>query len=156
MIRWNPSIIIASGLFAIEVLFGFGILGGSGFLVALICIVLYVVDKNSWRGLLRVALVFAVLGLATFFWINFNWRVAERRARPIAEACESFHHQNGRYPASLNDLVPQYLVSIPPAKYTVFGNRFGYSDTPPTLFFAVMFSGAARYDLESRKWLTND
>jgi hypothetical protein len=156
MTDWKLPVSIAAAMFAVELILGIGVLGGSGFFIAAICILIYYGDGRSWRALLRTALVFALLGLVTLLWINLNWRIAERRAIPLATACDSFRLKNGHYPKSLDQLVPTFLPAIPSAKLTVVGSRFGYSEDPPSLYFAVMFHGVATYHLESQTWSTND
>ena len=149
-------LLIAGILLLLELLLGLGVLGGTGFFVAFICVGIYFLDGKTSRELLRVAFIFAVLGVASLLWIMFNSRVAERRALPIIKACEAFRRSRGRYPASLDDLVPQFISSIPNARCTLVANRYGYSAEKPSLNYAVMFHGVATYDFESYKWWTND
>jgi hypothetical protein len=52
--------------------------------------------------------------------------IAETNAAKIITACEQFNEANGRYPKSLNELIPEYLPSIPRAKYCLFGGGFHY------------------------------
>jgi hypothetical protein len=52
-------------MLASEFVLGVGILGGLGFFIALICVIIYFLDKPPSRNLLRVALVFGALGAAS-------------------------------------------------------------------------------------------
>ncbi len=50
---------------------------------------------------------------------------ARRNAEQIIAACKAFHERHGRFPQTLEELVPGFLPSIPPAKYT--GSPFGFT-----------------------------
>lgn len=71
--------------------------------------------------------VLVVLSLGGAFLIRENMRrvsqrqTAEALARSLAEmraAIMKYHKETGHYPASLNDLVPQYIRRIPPDPFT--------------------------------------
>ncbi|HEY7099840.1 MAG TPA: hypothetical protein VH437_24160 [Terriglobales bacterium] len=143
-------------MLASEFVLGVGILGGLGFFIALICVIIYFLDKPPSRNLLRVALVFGALGAASQSWSVFNWHVAQNRAAPVIKACEEFRRSNGVYPRSLDQLVPEFLPSLPRPSYTWMGRRYGYASEPPRLYFAAMFHGVVTYDFESHHWWTND
>lgn len=45
-------------------------------------------------------------------WSDSDIRETKRRAEPIIAAIEAFREQNGRLPASLDDLAPDFLSAI--------------------------------------------
>ncbi len=53
-----------------------------------------------------------------------QWKISDANAERIIKACDEFRAVNGRYPLELNELVPKYLPSIPPAKYSMMGKFF--------------------------------
>ena len=50
---------------------------------------------------------------------------ARKNAEQIIAACRAFHAQHGRFPLTLEELVPGFLPSVPPAKYA--GPHFGFT-----------------------------
>lgn len=46
-------------------------------------------------------------------WRRAGLLSASQRAVPLIEAIEKYHRRNNRYPANLQELVPQYLPSVP-------------------------------------------
>jgi hypothetical protein len=152
----RTSLVTSAIMMGIELLFGVGVVGGVALFVAAICFVTYLLDRKNFSGSMRAALPFALVGLLTISWVSINSRVAVRKAGPVITACEDFQRRNGRYPKSLDQLVPEFLPSVPLARWTLLGNRFGYSEDPPSLYFAAMFHGVVTYDFRSHKWWTND
>jgi hypothetical protein len=55
--------------------------------------------------------LFLMLTVAASIFAGAN--VAERDAQRIADACDSFRENNGRYPERLDELVPRYMSEIP-------------------------------------------
>jgi len=56
----------------------------------------------------------------------------------------------------LTELVPALLPSVPDAKYTLVGRKFGYGGRRPALYFAAMFHGVVEYDFQTDRWRTNE
>jgi hypothetical protein len=119
----------------------FDVLYGGSFLLSIVfCPIWLFVSlirngKTEWRlALFRIAMPVLILGIAlanTFI----QWKIADTNGERVVRACEAFHSDNGRYPKTLNELVPRYLPSVPRAKYSADGNFF-YSnlelpDEPP-------------------------
>ena len=75
-------------------------------------------------------------------------------ARVIA-ACDEFHAANGRFPNTLDELVPRYMPFIPRAKYCLDHGEFCYLNPGghPTLHWCVIspFTREA-YSFEDRRW----
>lgn len=88
----------------------------------------------------------AIYGLAAV-----NSFTAARRTGDIAAACEAYKAKTGAYPENLRALVPEYLKSVPAAKFTIMwaqyrlvGSRLMHVREPGML--------ASAYDLETKKW----
>jgi hypothetical protein len=85
------------------------------------------IARTEWRiALFRAAIPALTLGIAlanTFI----QWKIADVNGERIVRACESFYSDNGRYPKTLSELVPRYLPSIPPAKYSMDGDFHYYN-----------------------------
>ena len=149
----TQHVVIAAALFGLEVLLAFGLIGAAGFIVA---VVVLAVRTRALRERLQIAAIYLCLVVAILTLLHFNWRLAESRARPVINACRQFQRERGRYPHELTELVPAFLPSVPTARYTLIGEKFGYLEKPPELCFTVMFNGAACYDFYTSRWWTND
>jgi hypothetical protein len=81
-------------------------------------------------------------------------RIAMGNATRVIQACEHYRAANGTYPEQLPDLVPQYLVSIPRAKYCLNRPAFFYSGPPSnTLSWAEAPPfGRKVYLFDTGKW----
>ncbi|HKM90526.1 MAG TPA: hypothetical protein VJX29_07925 [Candidatus Acidoferrales bacterium] len=84
----------------------------------------------------------AIYGLAAVASICFNiWNdtAAVRRAGQVVEACREFQAKNHRWPATLEELTPEFLPAVPRANYTLLFGDFQYSATggpgPPALSY---------------------
>ena len=77
----------------------------------------------------------ALAGLVAFS--RFNLHLAERRSDLVIAACHHFEDEHGRLPASLEDLVPDYLPRVPRADWTVLGSfRYQPGPSPELVYFA--------------------
>ena len=137
-------------------------LTGSFLLSLLVCPIWFLVSvlKNAiqcpgWRlGFLRIAIPALTLGLAL---ANnaVQYRVGEANAPKIIKACEEFRAANGKFPTSLDELVPRYLPSIPRAKYCLQNGEFLYfnhGDDPILVWYVVPPFGRKIYDFQQRRW----
>ena len=83
-------------------------------------------------------------------------KIAEASAPRVVAACEQYHAANGRYPKNLDELVPDYMPSVPPAKYCLGPwGRFVYffNEGKPLLVWYVVPPYYRRiYDFETRRW----
>lgn len=57
-----------------------------------------------------------------------NKKIAMSRAETIITACRAYKDKTGAYPETLQALVPEYLKSVPRAKYTVLWGKFHYGE----------------------------
>ena len=135
-LRWRQVIAASrTSLNGATVLFCFDVvLGGSYLFSVLVCpiwflvsVVKSLIERPQWGvGLFRVATPAVTLGIVLAS-TAIQWTIAEGNAVQIINACEEFHAANGRYPKTLNELVPRYLKSIPRAKYCLISGEFVYS-----------------------------
>ncbi len=85
----------------------------------------------------------------------FQLKVAEENAQRIIAACDEFHAAKGRYPKTLDELVPDYLASVPQAKYCLSFGEFTYfnsSGSPMLMWCVVPPYGRKHFDFEDRRW----
>lgn len=111
------------------------------------------IQRPGWRlGLLRIATPALTLGLVLANNTH-QLRMAKANAQRIVAACDEYHAANGRFPETLDELVPQYLPSIPRAKYCLDFGDFVYSDDErPTLIWYVVPPYHRRiYNFETRQ-----
>jgi len=106
-----------------------------------------------WLTLFKIAIPALTLGLVL---ANnaVQIKIAEANAPRIITACEGFYAANGRFPKSLDELVPQYIPSVPRAKYCLFYGQFDYFNYgKPMLVWCVVPPFDRRiYDFETRRW----
>jgi hypothetical protein len=67
------------------------------------------------RRLASVGIYFAA-AVATIVLVGADMRGARARAKEVIAACEAFKSATGRYPASLAELTPTFLTTIPVAR----------------------------------------
>lgn len=150
-------ILIATLLLFLEVCVGIGMVGMSvGFFVAGIAFLRAVKWKDLRRHLLRVSAVYVLLFVGTAVAIAWNSSLARKRAEPVIAAVERFRADHGRYPGTLNELVPAYLSSIPRGGFTWISRQYWYDARRPQVYFAAMFHGVFFYDFPTHQWLSNE
>lgn len=111
-------------------------------------------------ALFRAAVPVVTLGIVianTFLQL----KIADINGTRIIRACESYHSDNGRNPKTLNELVPRYLPSVPPARYCMNGDFHYYnaSDSdghPPMLSWDRFVFQHNIYSFDRRGWHTLD
>ena len=112
-------------------------------------------QRPGWRvALLRIAIPILTLGVV---WANnsFQWRIAEANAARIVKACEDFHAANGRFPKTLDELVPRYTPRVPRAKYCLTWGDFVYVNnqgTPILWWYVVPPYCCKIYNFEQHRW----
>jgi hypothetical protein len=72
----------------------------------------------GWRKLTGLAFVFVICAV-TIQALLWGWNVSaieltENRAQRVNMAIERFYQSNGRYPGSLEELTPRYMLYVPP------------------------------------------
>jgi hypothetical protein len=73
---------------------------------------------SGWRRLAGLVFVFVVCAVALqallWGWNVSPFALTERRAERVDAAIERYYQTNGRYPESLTELTPRYLLILPP------------------------------------------
>jgi hypothetical protein len=112
------------------------------------------IQRPGWKiALLRIAIPAVTLGL-----VRANeavqYRIGEANAPRIIAACEEFHAANGRFPKTLDELVPQYMPSVPRAKYSLLYGEFEYFNygEPMLVWCVVPPFGRKIYTFDDRRW----
>lgn len=81
---------------------------------------------------------------------------APGRAMPLVGALEAFKSDSGKYPGSLDELMPKYLAELPSVKPVLSPPQFRYAirpDGPPHLSFEATGQFAHfSYDFSTKKW----
>ena len=85
----------------------------------------------------------------------FQFRVSGANAARIITACEEYHAAHGTFPNTLEELVPRYMPSIPPAKYCL-GGKFLYVNSGKE-YHILLWREAPPYfrkvyHFETRRW----
>ncbi len=106
------------------------------------------------RRLARVAIMLGAVVIV--FGLNWaNNQIARARAETLVHAIAAFKQAHQRYPAKLDELVPEFLDNVPRAKYTLVFSGFYYRTAPDshTLFY-IEFPPFGRpiYDFEKATW----
>jgi hypothetical protein len=106
------------------------------------------------RRLRNLAVYFTAIALV--FVLNWtNNRIAAIRGDTLVAAIKAFHVKYQRYPESLETLVPEFIKSVPRAKYTLANGHFMYlnSEGRALLFYtAVPPFGRSTYDFSRGAW----
>ena len=118
---------------ALSLLLWDAVLSGSFLMSMLACPLWFLVSvaqnaakQPGWRiALFRIAI--PVVTLAIVLANNaLQWRIAEANAGRVIKACRDYRVAHGDYPTQLDILVPDYLDSVPRAKYCVMWGDFVY------------------------------
>ena len=95
--------------------------------------------------------------IIVFSFNMLNNKIARSRAEILITAIRSYNQTENRYPENLTDLVPKYVSSVPPAKYTMMYNDFQYSGKYHFLFYvSVPPFLRSIYYFGSNKWSVMD
>ena len=102
--------------------------------------------------------IYFLMAVAILATIYVNNRIASRRADHVIAVCRHYEAKYHRLPDSLQEVVPEFLPSIPRAKYTLLYGDFSYfvSDEKKHYLYYVAFPPFARamYSFESNRWST--
>ncbi|OGS08768.1 MAG: hypothetical protein A2270_06195 [Elusimicrobia bacterium RIFOXYA12_FULL_51_18] len=151
------ALIVTGGiLLASEGLFGEGLKGAvataglSGLFFAAAAITYIAGKKELCRGFFSSAAVF-LLGVGVHVAaVKVNTVMAQHRLGVIASAAESYKSKYGKRPDSLNVLAPEFISSIPRAKYTLMSGQFYLADSK-IMFVGPMPFMTYGYDLTTGK-----
>jgi hypothetical protein len=157
----NGAIAIASVFFVVEAFFLQQLALTAIALVVLLIKVLRAYLHPRWflhrrKQLMNIG-VYAASALMTIPAFLGNNMLAEANAKKIIAAAETYHREAGHYPTGLQELVPQYLPSIPIAKISYGFASFTYIAQPPQLRYVVLPPfGRKIYFFQEQRWDTLD
>lgn len=160
------TFIIAACIYIFDALMmGQGVIAVVAFLIALVVGVVKILiaahKKDRAQMLLRAVRigVYLVMVAGVLATIYINNRLAARHAEAIIAACRQYEARNGHLPDRLQELVPEFLPGIPPAKYTLaFGDFVYWSSKDSHRLSYVVFPPflLAVYSFEGRHWIARD
>ncbi|HEX8925493.1 MAG TPA: hypothetical protein VF786_06845 [Terriglobales bacterium] len=110
-------------------------------------------EKAKARG--RTAFVLIGTALLALASISVNNALAEKRCRRLIADCEQYHAKYNKYPDRLEQLVPEFISSVPLAKYTMQFNDFSYMSSPERhtiMYVAFPPFGRPYYVFETHRW----
>jgi hypothetical protein len=100
--------------------------------------------------------MYLFLGALTLGAMRLHVTTAETHAARVIEACRAFELRHGMLPDRLEQLVPEFLASVPRAKYTLAWGQFTYSTTGSkrhTLMYVTLPPFGRRiYSFENARW----
>jgi hypothetical protein len=115
-------------------------------------------DRRLYLERLTQAGIYLLACFAVFAVNILQNRLADHRAVELGKACLAYHAKYNHYPQRLDDLVPEFIPSVPVAKYTLGGGgSFFYishsTGSEPMLFYEAMPPFGRRfYHMETGGW----
>ncbi len=150
----------AGGFFVSGVIFGDAISVGLLLFATLLgtaFVLLRAAYKKQWPLLwtrFQQVLICGACLFAAGEYDNWNTRVADRHAALIIEACNRYHAKYQRWPERLEQVTPEFLPSIPPARYTVLFAKYSYNGFSHTLGYdSLPLMVSKRYSFEKNSWV---
>jgi len=158
----RKSLKIAIGLFLLDAFFlNQGIITAVFFVVVLLGflpLALWSAVRKRWPQFrLRMAhfAIYATACFAVFAANYFHNSMADRRAIRLGEACKQYHAKYNRYPRNLSELEPEFISSVPAAKYAFMDSSFFYCnflDDPEVWYVAMPPFGRRFYHVKTGHW----
>ena len=102
--------------------------------------------------------IYLLAAISIYVTLGLQNSMADRRAVRLGDACLAYRAKYHHYPKDLAALVPEFIPSVPVARYGLFLNdSFSYSspqdDREPMLYYeALPPFGRRFYHMESRSW----
>jgi hypothetical protein len=122
----------------------------------LVPISLFALKKNRdiFRYRATKASVYFLAAIAIFGTNHLNNKIARHRAENIISSIKEFKSEYQRYPDKLDELVPEFLPSVPLAKYTLGDNKFRYtaSQEERRHLLIMPLTNMRYYNFEEDKW----
>jgi hypothetical protein len=165
--RWKylvPAIIFAVAFYAVDAWVWFLpilsvlvlLLSLPCFLIAAIVCLFRKCRTSAFKVMASIGILF--LGIVAVGITNhIRNNLTESRAVKLGEACIAYHAKYHRYPERLDDLVPEFISSVPSARIGIFGkDDFDYAPHEahePFLYYECLPPfGHCYYYVESRCW----
>ena len=163
MKRYKTTILIAAGIFVSD---AFVLNQGAVAVFVILLTLLVFLPRALWalrtsRALylerLTRAGIYLLAAAAVFVANVLQNRMADHRAIALGNACLAYHAKYQHYPQRLDELVPEFIPSVPLAKYTLGGGSFfysaGLSGREPMLYYeALPPFGRRFYHMETGGW----
>lgn len=160
--RLRRLLAIAGGLVVVDgLVIGHGgltvLVAGPSVLVVLIIAGIAAVRRDTERAMLNLlrAGVWVAASVMVFSIMAGNGAVTGWRAHQVIAAVRAYEARHQRLPDRLDALVPDFLSSVPPARYTLFGNKFSYmvnTDHHILMWGLGPPFGQRRYTFETSRW----
>jgi hypothetical protein len=114
---------------------------------------------GSALGLVLAGVCYGLLFLA--FDRTHEFRAKAREGQPIVRAIEQFRIQTGRYPASLTDLAPKYLPTVPElpdeSQHKFSGWEYQTATNGEAVSYRLSYyMGRGGVEYEAPNWIGND
>ncbi len=160
---WHRRGISLTVALAVVLLGSDAALTGSYLMSVLVCpiwlpvsLVKNAIQRPAWAvALVRIAapavVLWAVLGNSAL-----QTKVGDENSRQIIAACEEFRLANGRFPDNLDELVPRYAPSVPPARHSLLGGSFQYWVRNGQATLSWWVPPFRFYHFETRQWSRTD
>lgn len=140
------SCMIAGFIFAFDFLFGSPTFTIFLFMYAffiLIPVALFSVrNKPRLRKVTTKLMVYTVFFALTFGFYTYDMSLARQRAELVIAAVDRYYTEHGNYPATLADLIPDYLAEIPSPR--IVPSEFDYRNTPDNP--VLMYTGLSPFE----------
>ncbi len=162
MKRFRRSILFATGLFVLDAYFlNQGVIALFVMLLALFIFLPWSLwtlrrDKRLFVERMTRTGIYLLACMAVFVTNNLQNRMADRRAIALGNACLAYRAKYQHYPQRLQELVPEFLPSVPVAKYALSGFFFysrPSSGGEPMLYYEELPPFGRRfYHMETGRW----
>ena len=102
-------------------------------------------------------LIYAILIFSSISFHNYDISIALKRSEVIIAAVNQYHQDQGRYPETLQNLVPGYLSEIPEPRIApgVFSYG-GAPDNPFLMFVEYPPFGRLSWNFVNQEWTSID
>jgi hypothetical protein len=104
-------------------------------------------------------LIYGCTAIAVFTSININNTIAKNRAADLVQTIENYRQATGKYPNTLDNLIPKYFPQLPKAKYTLGFNNFIYLNHEGNIslfYYDFPPFGRPTYIFERKEWIYLD
>jgi hypothetical protein len=164
MKKLSPTIIIAFIIYFVEALC---IAQGVIVFLFLLYVIFFLVpislfalkkNKDIFRYRAAKACIYFLMATAIFGTNHLNNKIARHRAENIISSIKEFKSEYQRYPDKLDELVPEFLPSVPLAKYILGDNKFRYaaSQEERRHLLIMPLINMRYYHFEEDKWRVAD
>jgi len=95
----------------------------------------------------------SIIGIIGIFKLNAY--IGGQNANVVINAINSYHADAGIYPQNLNQLIPNYLDSIPICAYRITDNKYKYrvdQDNADLIWIKVPPFGRRNYNFKNAEW----